>query len=98
MKFILGLLAAAVCVVTQASETGTLIFNLPLGGQLKPTPRECTVENITTNNNKMKINGIKNTKLLGTTGRTAGSLALATGRIFRLWHFGHWYCMVIPHL
>lgn len=52
MKFILGLLAAAVCVVTQASETGTLIFNLPLGGQLKPTPRECTVENITTNNNK----------------------------------------------
>jgi hypothetical protein len=53
---------------------------------------------MTTNNNKINSNGIKNTKLFGTTGRTAGVFPWVTGKIFRLWHFGHWYCMVAPHL
>ena len=47
---------------------------------------------------KTKSNGIKKTKLLGTTGRTATVLPLVTGKIFRLWHLGHWYCIAVPHL
>ena len=44
----------------------------------------------------MKTAGIKKTKLLGTTGRTAGPPYCATGIILGLWHFGQRYCIATP--
>ena len=48
--FLVALLIGSTAV--KAEKTDVQVFNLPLGGKLKPSPKDCTVENITTNNNK----------------------------------------------
>jgi predicted nucleotidyltransferase len=49
-----------------------------------------------TNNNNTNKDGIKNTKLFGTTGRGAGEPTSATGMILGLWHCGQRYCIATP--
>ena len=56
-KPVLGLWAAIACMgsctISFAADAGVSILGLPLGGQLEPAPKVCTIEEITSNTNKV---------------------------------------------